>query len=114
MKPRAKISGPPDDLAGGRVDHRRDGDEALLTEDAPVFQLLLGDVTDVAAVDVDVAAIDLAGDLDAAVDQIDDHAVVDAETRSGGTPRRDGQLGMGAQVAPLAVDRDRHCWGGSC
>ena len=74
--PRAWISGPGDDLAGAGVDHDDDGDEALLAEDAPVLEVGLGDLADAGAVDVDVAALDRAGDPRDAVDEVDDDAVL--------------------------------------
>ena len=65
----------------------------------------LGDVADGRAVDEDVAAVDLAGDLGDTVDEVDDHAVLghhDALARHAGG---DGQVGVGPHVADLAVDR---------
>ena len=75
-EPRAWMCGPPDDLAGGGVDHDEDRDDALVAEDAAVLEGGLGDVADREAVDVDVARLDLAGDLGLAVDEVDDHAVL--------------------------------------
>src|SRR5690606_5165338 len=93
------------DLAGGGVDDHEDGDDALVAEDLAVLQGGLTDVADGEAVDVDVAGLHLAGDLRLALDEVDDHAVLgddDPVVRDAG---EGAQLGVGPQVAPLAVHR---------
>jgi len=85
-------------LAGHRVDDDRDRDEALVAEDAPVAQRLLADVTDLEAIDIDIAAVDRAGDRGQAVDQVHHHAVLGEHHPLGGQPGRLGQPAMRAQV----------------
>src|SRR5699024_2747177 len=53
--------------------------------------------------DVDVTGAHLAADLDPAVDQVHDHAVVDDDDVVGVDAGPDGQVGVGAQVSPLPV-----------
>src|SRR5690625_993426 len=60
------------DLARRRVDDHDDRDEAFVTEDAPILELGVRDVADGRSVHVHIAAVDLAGDLGDAVDQVDD------------------------------------------
>ena len=90
-KPRAWISGPPDDLAADRVDDHDHRDEALLAEDPAVLEVGLGDVADRGAVDEDVAAVDLAGDRGHAVDEVDDDAVLGDDDVVVGDAGRAGQ-----------------------
>ena len=104
-KPRAWISGPPDDLAGDRVHDHDDRDEALLAEDPAVLEGRLGDVADGRAVDEDVAAVDLAGDPRDPVDEVDDDAVLGHHDPLARDAGGDGQVGVGAHVPDLAVDR---------
>ena len=92
------------DLAGHRVDDHDHRDEALLAQHPTVLHRGLGDVTDARAVDEDVAALDLAGDARDPVDEVDDDAVLGHHDRSS-TPVATRQLGVGAHVPDLAVDR---------
>ena len=91
--------------AGVGVDDRQHGDHALLGERAAVLERGLGDPADDLAVDVHVARRDLAGDLRLALDQVDDDAVVGQDDAVGVDAGADREVGVGAQVAVLAVDR---------
>src|SRR5439155_22204219 len=92
-------------LAGDRVDHDGGGDETAVAEDAALGEQGLADVADGQAVDVDVPGLDVAGQPGHAVDQVD-HVAVLAEHHPGQVDAAlDRQTGVGAQVAPLAVDR---------
>src|SRR5262252_3204351 len=93
------------DLAGHRVDDDDHRDESLVAEDPAVLELGLGDVADRRAVDEDVAALDLAGDPCDAVDQVDDHTVLGDHDLLARHTGQAGQVGVGMQMAHLAVDR---------
>ena len=92
-------------LAGVGVDHDHHRDEALVAEDAPVLELRLGDLADGQAVDVDVPARDRADHVGHAVHQVDHHAVLGEHDVVVGHAGQRGQVGVRAQVPPLAVHR---------
>src|SRR6185312_14968250 len=92
-------------LARVGVDHDHDRDEALVAQDAAVFELGFGDLADGEAVHVDVAARHRASHAGLAADQVDDNAVLgdhDVVVRDAG---QGGEVGVRPQVPPLAVYR---------
>src|SRR6476659_2826343 len=93
------------DLPGGRVNDDDAGDEPLVAQDAPVLEQRLGRAADRLAVDVDVPARHRADEPGPAVDEVDDTAVGRDDDALAWHPRRHGQLGVGDEVPPLAVDR---------
>src|SRR5690606_15992537 len=92
------------DLPGDRVNHHDDRDEALLAQDAPVFQRRLGYSADALAVNVDVATWHRADDARDTVGQIDDHAVASHDDPVAGDAGADRDLGVRAQMTIFAVD----------
>src|SRR5690606_16150927 len=95
----------PDEFAGGGLHHDDHGDEALLAEDAAVLEGGFGDVSDGGAVDVDVSGLDDAGDSGPALVEVDDDAVLGDDDAVLGHSAEHGEVGVGAQVPPFAVDR---------
>ena len=93
------------ELAGVGVDDAHDRHHALLREGAPHVQGLLGGATDGHRIDIHQPGGHGAGDGRAAVDEVDDRAVLGDEHPVGVDTGADGDVGVGAQVPPLAVDR---------
>src|SRR5690606_17024233 len=65
----------------------------------------LGRAADGLCVDVHVAGRHLSGDLRAATDEVDDHAVLGDDHVLRVDPGLDGEVGVGLEVPPLPVDR---------
>src|SRR5699024_7959119 len=94
-----------DQRAGPGVDHGEQGDEALVTEDAAVLEVGLGDLPHARAVHVHIPVGHLADGFGDPVPEVDDVAVPGQHDAFARHPGRLRDPAVGDEVAHLAVDR---------
>jgi len=90
--------------SGVVVDDRHDGDHAFGSEGEAVLEGGFGGAADFHAVHVDVARGHLAGDRGTPLDEVDDDTVLGDDHPVGIDAGTDGEVAVGPEVTPFAVD----------